>query len=773
MTATSLASGAPVRVGGARADGAVAESGRRRPPRPRGLRRARWVAVLAITIAAVTGGGMLPASAAPAASGASSAPATASDAPAAGVRFTLAPVGSGIVSAGDPLTVSMTVSNDTGAPLEVGAVTLGLGLVPLADGGALDEWLASDAPGADIPVIAEQDVRAIARGESRTFGAMVEADDPALQGREPGVYALYARYTSGSRTFVSTSTMLVPDPDATARVGVIVPITAGERSAGLLTADELTALTADDGALTAQLDAVDATPAILAVDPAIVASIRVLGSAAPPSAREWLDRLMTLPNSRFALQYGDADVAVQLDAGLDRPLVARSLAYALDPVNFEPDELVDPTASPAPTPTPTAAPDEPVLPTQQELLEIGTARANVFWPAAGAADTDMIATLSATAAGATTAVTVIPSTSTVGGASGATVGARAAIGDAAALVYDTGVSDALSTAARTPESALRGASLTEATARLALATRDAGSAPLLVALDRADDRSRVELRSAITAITDAPGVQAVPLGTLVQTEAIDQELQESDPDPARVDAARQLITSERSIEDFATILDDATLLTGPERAALLQIFGVAWIDDAEGWSDAVAEHREATATTLDSVGILPSTTIQLLSPGTDLPFAVRNDLPYRVNVVLFTTPNDFRLDVQQATPVVAEPNSNQGVKVPVQARVGSGQVDLRLQLRSPSGISIGNIEVAEVQVRADWEAYGITALAVVVTSLLAIGLFRTIRRRRRARARTAQSADDADAPDAGGAPAGIPEQDARAGDAPDEGSGPR
>ncbi|HAN26073.1 MAG TPA: hypothetical protein DCP95_16120, partial [Microbacterium ginsengisoli] len=68
------------------------------------------------------------------------------------------------------------------------------------------------------------------------------------------------------------------------------------------------------GLLDAELTAVAGTAAVLAVDPAVVASIRVLGSSAPASARAWLQRLMTLPNERFALQYGDADVATQLEA---------------------------------------------------------------------------------------------------------------------------------------------------------------------------------------------------------------------------------------------------------------------------------------------------------------------------------------------------------------------------------------------------------------------------------------------------------------------------
>src|SRR5690606_22172964 len=109
--------------------------------------------------------------------------------------------------------------------------------------------------------------------------------------------------------YAARSVLIMSDPAAAERevpLGVIVPITAGPRSVGLLSADELTEATGPDGRLTALLDAVASAPrlsTILAVDPAVLASIRVLGSAAPTVALDWLDRLDGMPNERFALQF--------------------------------------------------------------------------------------------------------------------------------------------------------------------------------------------------------------------------------------------------------------------------------------------------------------------------------------------------------------------------------------------------------------------------------------------------------------------------------------
>ena len=62
----------------------------------------------------------------------------------------------------------------------------------------------------------------------------------------------------------------------------------------------------------------------------------MLGTAAPDTATAWLDRLELLPNSRFALQFGDADIAAQLDTGLSTPLGPTSLTAYMNPDDFLP-----------------------------------------------------------------------------------------------------------------------------------------------------------------------------------------------------------------------------------------------------------------------------------------------------------------------------------------------------------------------------------------------------------------------------------------------------
>ena len=694
-----------------------------RPPRPSlravGLLIVAVCAVLALVLDPLLGGSR------PAAAETTPQPSPSPTAP-GGVRFTLSPLDAGIVPEGGQLTVSLTITNDTTLAVPSGRLVLELGDTAFADRSRLQEWLAGGASGVATTPIAQTTAPPVEAASAVTEGVVLPADDPALRERAPGVYPLLARYERPGGDIVSTSAMIVPAESGTSTpVGVIVPITAGTLAEGVLPAERLSELTAPHGALTEQLQGVVGTDAILAVDPAIAASIRVLGDAAPESATEWLRTLELLPNARFALQYGDADVATQLAAGLTRPLQPTSLQSYMSPADF-------PEVTPTPTPSPEATepPAQPDYPDLDALLAIGGSRDGVFWPAPGLADAEMVQSLGELSTDELDALTIVPSAST--GIDTAAVPARAAVGDGAgALVYDSAVSDWLSEASLTPENVLRGRPLTAAAALVAFASDAAGDTPLLIALDRSADRARIALSAAIDTATALPTTRAASLLELVEAEPHPVELAESTIDPARVAQASALFEDEDDLAAFATILDDPSVLTGRERAELLQLLGVGWVPDPGAWMQAAMEHREATTVTLGAVSIVPPSHINLLNAAGPLQFWVRNELPYPVNVVLIATPDDLRLDVQRVTEVDgATAASNTRVAVPVEARIGSGEVTVRLQLRGPTGVVIGPAESADVSVRGDWEGIGITIVLVLVGAFLALGLVRTVLRKR-------------------------------------------
>ncbi|WP_228479397.1 DUF6049 family protein [Microbacterium atlanticum] len=753
---------------------------------PRALRRtprrAQRLVTAVLAAAAVLAPLVLPAPATAAASAVSAAPAPSpeptptptSGVPAGTTAFTLSPLGNGVVPAGEALSVSISRQNGTGADLAPVDVTLSLGAAPLADRAALTAWLAGEASDPSLQPIATETIGAVAAGSFQVRGLTIPADDPSLAGRAPGVYPLAASFPGETGAETSVSAMVVPPAGAPeVGLGVIVPITAGPLRDGLLTADELAVLTGPDGALTDQLDAVSGTPAILAVDPAIPAAIRVLGTSAPDSAAEWLTRLEGIQNSRFALQFGDADVTAQLQAGLPRPLAPTSFAAYMSPSDFAgltPSPTPTPTPRPGtPSPTPTAPPGV-TLPSTGELLDIGPAtRTGVYWPADGTAGADIVSQLGGlpTDAGIPS-MTVLPSATIPSGAAGGTVAALGRVGESEVLVYDSDISTALGEATRSEEPWLRGGPLTAATAYLAFAAAEA-SGPLLVTVGRGDGRSGVELGAAVSAAFTAPGVVPRALPALAAGEPVELSVADVEPSPDGSVAAAALVQDEGELARFATILDQPSLLTGPERNAMLQLLGVAWVGNAQ-WPGAIAEHRAETRATLGSVSLLPTVPSDLYGSNASLRFWVRNDLPYPVNLVLYTTRDNLRLDVQNETPVVATAQSNTRVEVPVQARVGRGEVTLTLQLRSPAFVAIGEPESVEVNVWADWEAVGIGALAVLVGALLVMGIVRTVLRVRRRR-RRADAATPADAP-APGDTAADADADADAADEADADAAP-
>lgn len=639
--------------------------------------------------------------------------------------LTLSPLGRGVVPQQGGLSAYVTLDNGTAAEFDGGTVTLSVGTAPLADRTALSAWLGGDRSGVELMTVGTTPMDPVPSGGSSPVLVQVPAADAQ---RAPGVYPMLASLNGPDGAITAPSVMIVSDPaQPQAGIGVVVPITAGPLTTGLLTSDQLQAMTASDGRLTALLDAVAGTPAILAVDPAIPTAIRVLGSSAPPDATAWLDRLTSLPNARFALQFGDADIAAQINAGAATLMTPLELSAYLDPSHFA-------SGSGGATPAPTATPS---LPDTKTLTGVPGAVRGIYWPFSDTA-TDKVLTTLRTAD--TTALTLVATGSTAAGASNATVPARARIAGSNVLLYDSAVSAQLAEASGATDPQHRGAPLAAATANLVFAGKDAAGAPLLVTVDRSSTKDAVGLRAAIEAAFD--GAMPATLASLESASPVDTTFAKTDADTARTAAFTALSRDEEALHDFSSVLDDPAVLTGPERGQILQLIGGGWVGDDQAWAAALAAHRAQTAKTLDSVRILAPSDLVVLSSGADLRFWVRNDLQWPVTVTLHASPDSPKLVVQPVTDVQASAASNTRTIVPVKARVGNGEVAISLSLKSPTGVSIGTVQVANVNVRADWEGFGLIALIVLVVAFLVLGVIRTVRRRRR---RAATSAADAGA----------------------------
>ncbi len=642
----------------------------------------------------------------------------------------LAPLAHGVVAAGAALTSTIEVSNPTSTDLAPTSLTVELSDSPLTTSPELDEWIDNGELATEASVIDRPAVPAIVAGDSEIVVSTVAVE--ALAGRTPGVYALSATY--GGDVVSRSAIVLQGDTPTAAAIGVIVAVTAGPQTDGLLSAEDLTTLTGTDGRLTDILAGVAGTSAILAVDPALLASIRVMGDSAPASALAWLDRLAALPNERFALQFGDADVSVQADAGLTTLLEPTSLDYAMSE-----DDFVNATPTPSPNPSATADAqtdeggdtdtDTVPLPDLDELRAVPGARAAMYWPAQGRADANAVNVLAQQPS-----ATGSPATTLLSSAETERSEARAAASSAEGaplLVYEAGSSSAIrATAAATEGSAQAASALISAQIALEASSP---SGPLLVTTERMAEVSAISLRAAIDTVFSYPGVVPTTLSALLSAEPAGAQ-SAAQPDEEAATRLDTLLAGETSIAEFSSIIDDPSLLTAPERSDLLQLIGAGWRDEPNAWQAALTAHAEATTTTLTSVAIQEPSTVQLVSPEAVLPFFVRNDLPFAANVVLVSTPDNLRLDVERTLTVRAEPGVNTRVEVPVRARVGSGEVTIELRLLSPTFEQVGPVQRAQVTVRAEWERIGIIGLGAIIVLLLGAGFIRTIRRRRRTRA---------------------------------------
>ena len=149
-------------------------------------------------------------------------------------------------------------------------------------------------------------------------------------------------------------------------------------------------------------------------------------------------------------------------------------------------------------------------------------------------------------------------------------------------------------------------------------------APLLVAFDRATERSRVGLRSAITTATQAPGAVAMSLGQVAGADRHDIEIADAVTDPARVSSEHPPSSRKdrgRTLRDDPRRPEPAPPDPSAPRSCSCSVS--AWVPDQVGWPTAVAAHRAATTSTDPHfVDLQPTSTINLFGSGADLGFWV-------------------------------------------------------------------------------------------------------------------------------------------------------
>ncbi|MGO4534876.1 DUF6049 family protein [Leifsonia sp. 2MCAF36] len=683
-------------------------------------------------------------------------PSPAPSADASALTASIAADNGGVVTPGVDLGVSVTVSNPTDTAYSSGSVGLWLDPSPLSGRAALATWLTSTGKPSDAVALGQAQLNTLEPGTSTVVRVTVPAASLPFAGRTTSaVFGMGASVHAGSGTAEARGSVVWSPVSAAqqASVNVVLPIVTPPGSDGVIAADDLATYTAPNGILTRELDGLTGhTTVTVGIDPMIIASIRVLGNAAPSSAVDWLTRLSELPNETFSLGYGDADAVGQLQAGLPAPLPPTSLAYAIDPKNFTPTPtpVGEPfTATPAPTPkssatpspTPTAAPG-PVLPDLKTLLAWDYTLTGISWPGDKTVRRADLAPLAT--AGLTT--TIVSGSNTNAADLSTTPNAPIVSGNDRLVSTDQRLSDALRQAVTAPSDVAWNAAMSKVNAQLELISQESGDARrLLIGLDRSWPSSGTQLERTLNSLLSSPWSAPASFST-VKAAAPSAGLDLVDaPEPGQRTAdIRGLVQDEGSLGQFATVLDDPTRLTGRARADLLALLAVSWLNPRTDWTAAVSKVRATTVKTLHSIRILPTENVNLVSAQGSIPFTVSNDLPDdAATIVLTASPSNSRLEIDQATTKRILQDSRATVLVPVKAKVGNGQVVLSLHLYSPTGVPIGDPTSVTVDVHADWEGIGALIFGILLVLLFGFGIVRNILRRRSKGAAEAETEADA------------------------------
>ncbi|MCU1424326.1 MAG: hypothetical protein JWM51_617, partial [Microbacteriaceae bacterium] len=497
------------------------------------------------------------------------------------------------------------------------------------------------------------------------------------------------------------------EPIGIARVAAIYPLTTPELRTALIDADTLAAYTAPSGHLTRELSAVIDAPLAIGIDPMILASIRVLGNAAPPSAISWLERLASASNETFSLSYADSDLTLGLQAGSPAALAPTTFDFAIDPSHFA--EEAPPTAAATGDPSEQPDPEEPPqLPTNESLVAWDFTLPAVAWPVA-----DSVVSSDIPALAASGYTTTILNSANVDRSSAAK--ARATVADATSIVTDDSLSSSLVAASNAASNEEWGASVAQLLAGVDATAAGGGTegATMVVAFDRESLGFAPRLASTLGALDALPSTDMASLSSVAASAPSEATLIDSPQTPERIAAAQSLLASEASDASFSTVAENPTLITAERRLRLLATMSTAWNSYPGGWGAAVSAYLKESEDLHESVGIVQSSDINLLADRASLPVTVSNALDQPVTVFVTVTARSPILEIEEVSvPLTIEPDSQRRSQIPVQS-LSNGSAQISVTIASVAAVPIGQPTSVQINVYAGWETPITVAIGVI------------------------------------------------------------
>ncbi|MFE7404881.1 DUF6049 family protein [Isoptericola sp. NPDC057559] len=665
---------------------------------------------------------------------------------------------------GDTVELSVRVTNGTDRPLDGAVVDLGVSWRPLTSRAELAAWADDGGTRTAVRQLPSEPVDRLAPGESAQVSLELDVDALGFEAESPwGPREMSVALVQGGRPLDVVHTFLLYAPEGGAPSPVAVSVAAPVTGPAVdpLDADgydaQLAELTTSGGRLERLLDAATvsgSSPGMsLAVDPALVAAAE---SSDDADVQAWATRL-TGRTPPAADDDGD-------DGGgaTDATNAAASTGAAGDAADvavlpgYDPDLAAVAHTRPTRADVAAATGGEAALGSSWQRPQGWSL--SLAWPH-GRPDAATLAT------GRDAPVDQVVVASGLAPTSDVPASARTAVdtpsGKVSALVADAGLSAALASLtddAGAPTAAEGAQRLLADTALLALQAQEAGTGDLhvLAALPRDWSPDAALVGQVLAALQGATWADVVPLSDTVAAPASRvarhglprNDVADAELAPLSVD---RLLGTHRSVSAFATVADDPVELSGDVDQALVAPLAVAARKDLVARDQAVDLAVERADDLQQGIGVADRSDVTLVSDTGKLPVKVTNELPVDATVTVVLRPNVSRLVVESRPTVVVPAGTSMNVHVPVRA-IGSGDVDLQVEVLAPSGAVVAGPTSFSVRVRAGWETAGTAVVAAAIALLFIGGIWRTVRRGRSSARTTDEGVADAvdpQGPDAG------------------------
>ncbi|MDR3201941.1 MAG: DUF6049 family protein [Bifidobacteriaceae bacterium] len=310
------------------------------------------------------------------------------------------------------------------------------------------------------------------------------------------------------------------------------------------------------------------------------------------------------------------------------------------------------------------------------------------------------------------------------------------------LVSDRQIGEALAKAAGSGESAGRAADTQRFYAELALRGADAQAARedqgLVVVLPRDWDPDGHALPRRVEALLKLPWLRPVALGRVLDAQPAGRVELEAAASPGRGPSGKRLATLTdlaARLSAFAKITADPEAVAVEQNRALLAPLAIT-LTPPDARNDLADRFIASARATLDRVGVVAGSEMNLISEEGQVPIVVRNDTPDPVTLTVGLAAQNPGLVAEAEVPVTVEAGGQATARIPIRA-LANGNVKIDVILKNAAGEPVAQASSLTVRVHADWENVGTTLVMGALGLAFVTGLFRSIRRRRASRSGTA------------------------------------